>query len=230
MARNVKCWEDTIMDAMASDFTPEIEEKAREHHLCPWWVGYLIASPLRKLGENPDTILEPLVEPGMTTVDVGCAMGFFSLPLARMVGESGRVVCVDVQTRMLATLERRARRKGLDHIIETRLATQEDLGLDDLEGAADLLLAIHVLHETAYPRRFLSRCFETLRPGGKLLVIEPKGHVSEEDFEESRSLAIEVGFSDLEQPDLRKSRGLVLAKPPGLGGRAHSESEGVRGE
>lgn len=213
MAQNVKYSEDTIMDAMASDFTAKIEENPRDHHVCPWWVGYLIASPLRKLGENPDTILTPLVEPGMTAVDIGCAMGFFSLPLARMVGESGRVVCVDVQERMLAALERRARRKGLDHTIETRLATQEDLGLEDLEGAADLLLAIHVLHETAYPRRFLTRCLDTLRPGGKLLVIEPKGHVSAEDFEASRLQAIEVGFSEVEPRELKKSRGLLLVKP-----------------
>ena len=85
------------MDAMASELTAGVEEKPRDHHVCPWWIGYLIASHLRKLGENPDTILGPLVEPGMTVVDVGCAMGFFSLPLARMVGESGRVLCVDVQ-------------------------------------------------------------------------------------------------------------------------------------
>ena len=166
----------------------------------------------------------------MTAVDLGCAMGFFSLPLARMVGRSGRVVCVDVQQRMLAALEQRARRKDLDHIIETRLATQEDLGLDDLAGAAHLLLAIHVLHETAYPRRFLTRCLETLRPEGRLLVIEPNGHVSEEDFEESRLLAIEVGFSDLGRRDLKKSRGLLLAKPTVEVNRAHYRSTVVSGE
>jgi 2-polyprenyl-3-methyl-5-hydroxy-6-metoxy-1,4-benzoquinol methylase len=213
MTQNVKCSEDTIMDAMASEPTAGIEEKPRDHHVCPWWVGYLIASPLRKLGENPGAILDSLVEPGMTAVDVGCAMGFFSLPLATKVGESGRVVCVDVQERMLSTLERRARRKGLDQIIETRLATQENLGLEDLEGEADLLLAIHVLHETAYPRRFLTRCLKTLCPGGKLLMIEPKGHVSDDDFEDSRLLAIDVGFSDLGRRDLKKSRGLVLVRP-----------------
>lgn len=205
------------MDTMTSGFAVEIEEKPRNHHVCPWWVGYLIASPLRKLGEDPETILSPLVEPGMTAVDVGCAMGFFSLPLARMVGDSGRVVCVDVQRRMLAALERRARRKGIDRIIETRLVTQENLGLEDLAGQADLVLAIHVLHETAYPRRFLIRCLETLRPGGKLLVIEPKGHVSYDAFEKSRILAIEVGFSDSECRDLRRSRGRVLTRPMGPG-------------
>ena len=134
------------MDAMPLQQISD-EEKPRDHHVCPWWVGYLIMTPLRKLGENPKTILAPLVEPGMTAVDIGCGMGFFGLPLARMVGDSGRVVCVDVQEKMLSSLRRRATRKGLEEIIETRLATQEDLGFDDLAGAADLILAVHVLHE-----------------------------------------------------------------------------------
>jgi 2-polyprenyl-3-methyl-5-hydroxy-6-metoxy-1,4-benzoquinol methylase len=218
------------MDARRLKLDAEIEESPRNHHVCPWWVGYLIANPLRKLGENPETILSPLVEPGITAVDIGCGMGFFSLPLARMIGGSGRVVCVDVQERMLATLERRARRRDLDQIVETRLATQEDLGLEDLEGQADLLLAIHVLHETAYPRRFLGRCLEILRTGGKLLVIEPRGHVSDEDFEASRLLAVDVGFSGLENQTLKRSRGLVLEKPSGDQRRLVERSTEVRGE
>ena len=176
-------------------------------------MGYLIASPLRKLGENPDRILSPLVEPGMTAVDIGSAMGFFSLPLARMVGPAGRVVCVDVQQRMLSTLQRRARRKGLDHIIETRSCTQEDLGLDDLASQADLVLAVHVMHETIYPRRFLTACRSTLKPGGRLLLIEPNGHVTEAEFETTRRLAREAGFTEERDILLRKSRALVLANP-----------------
>ena len=70
-----------------------------------------------------------------------------------------------------------------------------------------------MLHETAYPRRFLTRCLETLRPGGKLLVIEPKGHVSDEEVETSRLQAIAVGFLELEPRELKKSRGLLFAKP-----------------
>ena len=189
------------------------DEKPRDHHVCPWWMGFVIASPLRKLGENPETILGPLVEPGTTAVDIGSAMGFFSLPLARMVGDSGRVVCVDLQERMLKSLVKRARRKGLEDIIETRVATQETLGLEDLEGAADLALAIHVVHETAYPRSFLTQCHDVLRPGGKLLLLEPKGHVSEEDFETTRKLALDVGFSEVEHNQLKKSLMSVLDKP-----------------
>ena len=48
--------------------------------VCPVWVAYLLASPLRKLLQNPERILAPCVHEGMTVVDIGCAMGFFSLP------------------------------------------------------------------------------------------------------------------------------------------------------
>lgn len=200
------------MEAMSLPEPVEIEEAPRKHHVCPWWVGYLIMSPLRKLGENPETLLAPLVNPGMTAVDIGCGMGFFSLPLAKMVGDGGRVIGVDVQEKMLSSLRRRARRKGLDHVVETRLTSQEHPGLEDLDGEADLVLAVHVVHETAFPRKFLARCLEVLQPGGKLLFVEPKGHVSDEEFEASQRLAREVGFLDGERIELSKSRCVVLEK------------------
>lgn len=186
------------------------DEAPREHHTCPFWVGYLLASPLRKLGENPEKILAPVVAPGMTVVDVGCAMGFYSLPLARMVGDQGRVVCVDIQERMLKNLEKRARRRKLDHIIEARKSTQEDLCLGDLEGTVDLALAANVAHETAYPRRFLTQIHESLRPEGKLLLLEPRGHVSEQAFDATRRLAQDVGFSEIEHKQLMRSKILIL--------------------
>ena len=201
---------------MASEGPESIDiagETPRVRHVCPWWMGYLIASPLRKLGENPESILAPLIEPGMTVIDIGSAMGFFSLPAARMVEESGRVVCVDVQQRMLTTLGKRARRKGLDEIIETRLCSQEELGLGDLAGSADLALAIHVVHETAFPSRFLTSCRQVLRAGGRLLIIEPKGHVSVGDFETTRKMASEIGFEESDTPDLRKSLTMLLENP-----------------
>ncbi len=66
------------------------------HGVCPWYLGYLLASPLRRLLENPERMLRPYVRPGMTVLEPGSGMGFFSLPLARLVGAEGRVVCVDL--------------------------------------------------------------------------------------------------------------------------------------
>ena len=200
------------MESATHTTNPPTDETPRDHHLCPWWVGYLIASPLRKLGEHPEKILAPLVQPGMTAVDIGSAMGFFSLPLARMVGNTGRVVCVDVQERMLKSLSRRAQRRGLANI-ETRLSTQESTGLDDLAGTADLALAIHVVHETAYPRSFLTQCRDVLKPGGKLLLIEPNGHVSESELEETCGLCRDVGFVEIDRTALRRSTALTLERP-----------------
>ena len=190
-------------------------EQPHAHHTCPWWLGYFLVNPLRRLREDPDTILGPHVKPGMTAVDIGCAMGFFSLPLARMVGENGRVVCVDIQQRMLDRLEKRARKAGLDRRIESRLASQNDLDLHDLAGRADIVLAVHVVHEAAYPRAFLQQCAELLAPDGKLLVIEPAGHVSRADFAETRRVALELGLTEVEPRPRIKTHALLLAKASG---------------
>ena len=63
--------------------------------ICPSWLGYFLINPLRKLLENPDKILGQFVREGMTVLEPGCGMGFFTLPLARMVGPKGRVVVAD---------------------------------------------------------------------------------------------------------------------------------------
>ena len=121
--------------------------------VCPWWVGYLLVSPLRRLFHNPVTILGPHVNSGMTVVDIGCAMGFFSLPLAEMVGPGGRVVCVDLQERMMRPLNRRATKAGVSDRIETRVCRAHSLGLDDLNGKIDFALAfavVQVLRITGY--------------------------------------------------------------------------------
>ncbi len=185
--------------------TTETEESSRDHHTCPVWIGRLLASPLRRLVENPLKILAPYVSSGSTVVDVGSAMGFHSLDLARLVGPNGRVVCVDLQEKMLEELSKRARRKGLDTIIETHMCSQESLMLDDHANAAELVTAFNVVHETAYPERFLSECSVLLQPGGRLFIIEPKGHVSEKEFAETSDIAESLGLVTDLPPKVWKS-------------------------
>ncbi len=81
--------------------------------ICPWWLGYLLVNPLRRLFENPDKLLAPYLTPGMTVLDMGCAMGFFTVPAARLIGENGRVLAVDLQPKMISALKRRLARRGL---------------------------------------------------------------------------------------------------------------------
>jgi len=163
-------------------------------HVCPVWVGHLLANPLRKLFDNPKKMLGQHVTDGMTALDIGCAMGFFSLPLAEMVGVQGKVVCIDLQERMIKGLEKRARKAGLSERIETRLCSKDSLGLEGFTGTIDFTLAFAVVHEVPDAGSFFSEIHEAIKPDGKFLVAEPTGHVSESDFNATVSLAEQKGF------------------------------------
>src|SRR6516164_4706360 len=115
--------------------------KLMSEHVCPWWLGYLLVSPIRRWMQNPDELIDPYVTPGMTVLEPGPGMGFFTLPLARRVG-SGRVIAVDIQPKMLDRLRRRAIKAGLIQRIETRLSKPDSLAIDDLKGKVDFILAV----------------------------------------------------------------------------------------
>jgi ubiquinone/menaquinone biosynthesis C-methylase UbiE len=180
--------------------------------VCPVWVGYLLASPIRKLFQNPQRILSPYIENGMKVLDVGCAMGFFSLPLAQMVGSKGKIICVDVQEKMIRSLEKRARKAGLSNRIETRICHHNSLGLDDLKEEVEFAFASAVVHEIPDASRFFSEIYQTMKPTGKFLVIEPKGHVPEKHFEIIVSAAEQKGFKIIERPQIGRSRVVLLEK------------------
>ena len=183
-----------------------------EHHVCPVWIGYLLASPLRKLLQNPMKILSPYVREGMTALDIGSAMGFFSLTLAKIVGSEGKVICVDLQEKMIRALEKRAQKAGVLDRIETRLCNENSLGLDYLNEKIDFALLFAVVHEVPDTNALFSQIYTSLKPTGKLLVSEPKAHVSEADFNTSISIAEQNGFKVVEQPGIGRSRSVVLEK------------------
>ena len=180
--------------------------------VCPIWVGYLLASPVRKLYQNPKKILGPYVKEGMKVLDIGSAMGFFSLPLAEMVGCNGRVICVDIQEKMIRSLEKRAQKAGLSDRIETRLCENNSLGLDDLTEEIDFALASAVVHEVSDASGFFSEIHKTIKPTGIFLVVEPKGHVSKKDFETTVSIAEQNGFEVIDSPQIGRSRIVLLGK------------------
>ena len=200
----------TVVTSHAETATEE--SIPRDHHTCPVWVGRLLASPLRRIVENPLKIFSPYLSAGDIAVDVGSAMGFHSLDLARLVGPDGRVICLDIQQEMLDGLVKRARRTKLDGVIEPRLCTQQDLGLADLKGWVDLVVAFNVVHETSYPKRFLASCVEALEPGGHLFIAEPKGHVTDEDFETTVRAAEELGLTRRPAPGVFKSHTALFAR------------------
>jgi SAM-dependent methyltransferase len=142
-------------------------------HICPWWLGYLLASPVRRLMYDPAKVLAPYVREGMTVLEPGPGMGFFTLELARRVGPSGRVVAVDVQSRMVEGLKRRAARAGLLERVDARLAARDSMGVTDLAGTVDFALAFALVHELPAADPFFIEVAEALKPGACLLLAEP---------------------------------------------------------
>lgn len=180
--------------------------------VCPVWVGYFLSCPVRKLVQHPRKILTPYIKENMKVVDVGCAMGFFSLPLARLVGPAGKVFCVDVQEEMIRSLQKRAGKTDLFDRIETRICKNDTLGLSDLEGEIDFVLASAVVHEVPDVSGFFRELYDIVKPSGKVLVMEPKGHVSQEDFEVTVSIAKQSGFEIISSPEIKNSRSVLLEK------------------
>jgi len=180
--------------------------------VCPVWVGYLLASPVRRLFENPKKILGPYIKEGMKALDIGCAMGFFSLPLAEMVGSKGRVICLDIQEKMIKSLEKRAQKASLSDRVETRICRVNSLGLDDLKEEIDFALASAVVHEVPDASSFFSEICEVIKPTGRFLVSEPKGHVSKKDFEITISVAERNGFGVIDSPQIGRSRVVLFGK------------------
>ena len=183
-----------------------------EHHVCPIWVGYLHLNPLRKLLQNPYKILGPYVNEAMTVADIGCAMGFFSLPLAKMVGANGKVICVDIEENMIRLLEKRAQKAGLSGRIQTIICNDGSLCLDDFKGKIDFALAIGVEHEIQGSSKFFSELNQAMKPAGRLLVAQPKWFVSETNFERTVSVAKHNGFEVTDRPQMKGGMTVLLQK------------------
>ena len=184
-------------------------QKHFENHTCPWWFIGTFDNPLRRLTQRPEPILEGLVREGQTVLDVGPGMGYFTIPLARIVGESGTVVAADLQPQMLAGLRRRAEQAGVLSHIQTHVAQPDRIGAT---GPFDFALAFWMLHEVRNACAFLGEIHGLLKPGAKLLLVEPVIHVGERRYAEEIRIATAQGFRATQGPVVRFSRSALLVK------------------
>ena len=180
--------------------------------ICPWWMGYFLLSPLRRLYHNPAKILAPYVRQGMHVLDVGPGMGFFTIPLVRYVAPAGRVYCIDVQKKMLTALKKRAQRANVIDRLDIRICSADSLGIDDLINKIDFILAFAVVHEIHVQENFFRELFDALKPKGLLLMSEPKNHVTEKSYKTSLAIAEESGFRIVDNPEIPKNHSVLMSK------------------
>lgn len=105
--------------------------------------------------------------PGEYVVDVGCGAGFDSLIAARMVGEKGRVVGVDMTPAMLAKARASAFAAGRANVA-FRQGFAEALPVPD--GWADVVISNGVLNLMPDKAAALAEMARVLKPGGRLQI------------------------------------------------------------
>lgn len=177
--------------------------------ICPWWLAYTFETPLRYLNQHPDKILKPYLKEGMTFLDLGCGMGFFSINGAKIVGKNGKVFSVDIQKKMLDVVIKNAKKNHVQDIITTHLSEPGNINLDI---KADFALAMWMVHETPNIEEFFKQVKKLLKPNAKLLVVEPTFfHVPKKLVAEEIELAEKAGFEFLgEQASDFFNKGFLL--------------------
>lgn len=179
-----------------------------QHPVCPTVLAPFLDNPVRRLIHNPDRMFGNLVKPGDVVMDFGCASGTFTLDLARMVGESGKVYAVDLQQEMLDRLAAKAARLKLKQLIPVK-SQIDRIGITE---KLDFALAFWVVHEVPDREKLFNEISVLLKTGGRLLVAEPLFHVSEKSFKETIDSAERAGLTPVGPVSVFFSRAALFEK------------------
>lgn len=129
-----------------------------------------LVRPEREAEEHPDEALDLLKIPkGAAVADIGAGVGYFTWRLAERVGPSGVVYGEDIQPRMIELLNRNMRERKIANV-RAVLGAMDDPKLP--KEMLDLVLLVDVYHEFSEPEKMLDRIRESLKPGGRLVLLE----------------------------------------------------------
>jgi ubiquinone/menaquinone biosynthesis C-methylase UbiE len=124
----------------------------------------------REQEEHCETLLKALkLQPGQVVCDMGCGNGYYTLPMAKLIGKTGRVLAVDIQPEMLHMLDLRAKEARIFNVKPIQ-STVVDPKLP--EGEVDLILLVDVYHEFSHPEQMLAAMRKALKPSGRVALVE----------------------------------------------------------
>lgn len=131
----------------------------------PWLVR-----PEREQEEHPDQALDALhIAKGSTVADIGAGVGYMSWRLAKRIGPTGTVYANDIQQPMLDLLVKNMQTRHITNV-QPVLGEPDDPKLP--VGQIDLVLMVDVYHEFNNPQAMLRHIRESLKPGGRLVLLE----------------------------------------------------------
>jgi ubiquinone/menaquinone biosynthesis C-methylase UbiE len=178
-------------------------------HLFPAGRAAVLDIPVRRLVQNPRRILRSFLREGMTVLDMGCGTGYFTVPMAEMVGASGRVIAADLQEALLERLSSRIAGTVLEKRVEPHRTHPDSIGITD---PVDFALLFYMVHEVPDREGLFREVAAVLKPGARALVIEPGFHVSRREFRETLEAAGSAGLAVSPGPGLAFSRSAVLER------------------
>jgi ubiquinone/menaquinone biosynthesis C-methylase UbiE len=164
---------------------------------------YTFDNPLRRLVHDPRKIAGPYLQEGMTALDVGCGIGYFTIGMAKLVGPSGRVIAVDLQPKMLDALRRRAERHQVADRVRLKRCEADRL---EIAEPVDFILTFWMVHEVPDVPRLMQNLRACLKPGGRYLLVEPRWHVPKPRFEATLTAAANAGLKLSGRPRVGFSR------------------------
>lgn len=166
--------------------------------VCPHTLSFFLNNPVRRIFQNPLKILNPYIEKGITVMDLGCGPGFFTIDMARLVGPEGKVIAADLQEKMLEHVRKKAARYNVEDRIRFFRCEKDRIGFKE---KVDFILAFYMVHETPSPGDLFDEMKNMLNENGRILVVEPKMHVSKKVFKKMLSVVNETGFKILSYPE-----------------------------
>ena len=181
----------------------------RSDRICPLEKAGTLDTKIRRWLQNPQKILKPYIKEGMTVLDFGCGPGFFSVGLAQMVGESGRVIAADLQEGMLQKLRDKIKGTELENRITLHKCEEDKIGITE---KVDFVLAFYIVHEVVNKEGLFTEIGTILNPNGQFLIVEPPFHVSKKAFEETIGKAKAEGFTEVKRPNVLFNKAVVLKK------------------
>jgi ubiquinone/menaquinone biosynthesis C-methylase UbiE len=125
-----------------------------------------------------------------------------------MVGEEGMVIAADLQQGMLEKVIEKIRGTDLEQRIKIHRCQDDKIGVSE---KADFVLAFWMVHEVPDQQKMFEELRSILNQGGRILVIEPKFHVTRESFKKMIALVESAGFEIIESPKVSLSRTVLLS-------------------
>ena len=176
-------------------------------YVCPAEFSGSLDNSFRRWFHNPQKILKPYISQGMSVLDLGCGPGVFTVELAKLVGESGKVVAADLQDGMLEIVGKKIKGSALEKRVFLHKCQVNNIGPVD---KVDFILAFWMVHEVPDHDRLFGELKSILKPAGCLYIIEPKFHVDRSAFEKMTNRIINSGFRIVERPRVFFSRAILL--------------------